>query len=205
MWGTRSGGEGTWEKMSVGDYVLFYHDGYFVCVAEVIYKTRNAKLTEKVWGLYRGNEPWEFVFFLTNVKELKIPRREFNTRSGYKWNFVPQGFTSVADPKIRQNILSMIVSPGVTNNASASLKPSFENEVMELLRAQKQILLFGPPGTSKTHFALDLAKKYGGDYALVQFHPSYSYEDFVEGVTLASAGGQNMPAFSTVKRTFRKI
>lgn len=208
MWGTRKGGAGDWRNMNVGDCVLFYHDNHYVCVAEVSYRTQNAKLAERVWGLYRSKEPWEYVFFLTKVRELNIPRRDFAIKSGYKENYVPQGFVRVVDPSKRQNILSMIGTIGgaaTQSGQAASLDANFENQVMELLRSQKQILLFGPPGTSKTHFALYLAKKYGGDHALVQFHPSYSYEDFVEGVTLTSVGPQTLPSFATVKRTFRKI
>ena len=57
-------------------------------------------------------------------------------------------------------------------------------EAIDLLADKGQIVLYGPPGTGKTFVALALAEELtrdGGDFRIVQFHPSYSYEDFVGG------------------------
>lgn len=62
-------------------------------------------------------------------------------------------------------------------------------EITDLLREKGQIILYGPPGTGKTFIARELAKAIIGisrprpeRYRLVQFHPSYSYEEFIEGI-----------------------
>ena len=51
---------------------------------------------------------------------------------------------------------------------------------------KKQAVLYGPPGTGKTYLAERLAKHLvgGGDglYQVVQFHPAFAYEDFVQGI-----------------------
>ena len=56
-----------------------------------------------------------------------------------------------------------------------------------------QAIFYGPPGTGKTFIAQHLAKHLtgGGDgfHDLVQFHPSYSYEDFVQGIRPESRDG----------------
>jgi 5-methylcytosine-specific restriction enzyme B len=56
-----------------------------------------------------------------------------------------------------------------------------------------QAIFYGPPGTGKTFIAQHLAKHLisggNGFYDLVQFHPSYSYEDFVQGIRPKSRDG----------------
>jgi 5-methylcytosine-specific restriction protein B len=57
-------------------------------------------------------------------------------------------------------------------------------EQIDLLERKRQLIFYGPPGTGKTYIAKALADHLTGDPAattLVQFHPSYSYEDFFEG------------------------
>ncbi len=68
---------------------------------------------------------------------------------------------------------------------SLFLPLSWLREVVDLLREKRQIVFYGPPGTGKTFIAQAvatfLAETAGGEQRLVQFHPSYAYEDFFEG------------------------
>jgi len=60
----------------------------------------------------------------------------------------------------------------------------FLEDIVELLEDKGQVILYGPPGTGKTYLAQALAEELAPDEscrALVQFHPSTSYEDFFEG------------------------
>ncbi|MGH3786536.1 MAG: McrB family protein [Pseudonocardiaceae bacterium] len=60
---------------------------------------------------------------------------------------------------------------------------SWLQRIIHLLHDRQQIVLYGPPGTGKTYVARELARHLTDPDAvwLVQFHPSYSYEDFFEG------------------------
>ena len=69
--------------------------------------------------------------------------------------------------------------------------PSFLEEIEALLEEKRQIILQGPPGTGKTFIARKLAGCLAASkerVELVQFHPSYAYEDFVQGFRPARDG-----------------
>ena len=53
---------------------------------------------------------------------------------------------------------------------------------IDLLEANKNLILTGAPGTGKTFMAKAIAKGMGAEVCFVQFHPSYDYTDFVEGL-----------------------
>ena len=69
----------------------------------------------------------------------------------------------------------------------------FLQEIETLLYDKKQVIFQGPPGTGKTYVAQKLAKHLAGSedrVTLVQLHPSYAYEDFVQGFRPTLEGGQ---------------
>ena len=53
---------------------------------------------------------------------------------------------------------------------------------IKLLKANKNLVLTGAPGTGKTFLAKEIAKAMDAEVEFVQFHPSYDYTDFVEGL-----------------------
>lgn len=69
--------------------------------------------------------------------------------------------------------------------ASLYLDAAFLREVDILLQDKRQVIFQGPPGTGKTFVARALARHLAGGLddrvTLAQFHPSYAYEDFVQG------------------------
>lgn len=95
------------------------------------------------------------------------------------------------------------------------------NELQDLLFFKKQIILQGPPGTGKTYLAKNLAEKvlFGSvsedkelqkdkleackNFEIVQFHPSFTYEDFVRGISVN--GSEDKITYKTEHKILSQI
>lgn len=66
------------------------------------------------------------------------------------------------------------------------------NKYIAIITSKKQVIFQGPPGTGKTYVADRIARalcQNRDNIEIIQFHPSYSYEDFVEGYRPVESGG----------------
>jgi len=86
-------------------------------------------------------------------------------------------------------------APYGIENAIADLFLPMEvlESILETLRAKKNVILQGPPGVGKTFFSTRLAFALMGSESperlrMLQFHPSYSYEDFIQGYRPGTSG-----------------
>lgn len=88
------------------------------------------------------------------------------------------------------------------------LEPDDLAEMEALLGDKKQMIFYGPPGTGKTWVAQEFAYCFTGGnddhIELVQFHPSYSYEEFIEGIR-PEAQDQGPPLFPVKPGAFREF
>ncbi len=88
-------------------------------------------------------------------------------------------------------------------------------DLRALLEDKRQIILYGPPGTGKTYVAQKLAKLLTGlrepppeRVEMVQFHPAYSYEEFMEGIrpeSKESADGRYVVDYPVRRGVFRRF
>ncbi len=91
--------------------------------------------------------------------------------------------------------------------AELHLPVDFLQNIETLLKEKKQVIFQGPPGTGKTYVAQKLARHLAGTKdrcRLVQFHPSYSYEDFVRGYRPTLLDSQQ-PGFELKDGPFLRI
>lgn len=123
-------------------------------------------------------------------EEGSIRKEETWTIASYKVNYFWQGqidfdgskygrYRRIIDECTDKEIVNYINS---VRNAEPTKKYA---KYIELLEQNKNLVLTGAPGTGKTFMAKEIAKEMGcsdDEMAFVQFHPSYDYTDFVEGL-----------------------
>ena len=75
---------------------------------------------------------------------------------------------------------------------------------INLLKANKNLVLTGAPGTGKTFLAKEIAKAMDAKVEFIQFHQSYDYTDFVEGLRPIK-GSNNQIFFERKDGEFKKF
>lgn len=140
----------------------------------------------------------------------EIPINEFN-QAAKKWFYLPRtvyqiensdAINSVREVMQKYKINDGIILENPLNKESAGQNNlnhnTIENlseelfideqklkNIQQLLEEKKQIIFYGPPGTSKTFVAKKFSRYFTQNLEcieIIQFHPSYSYEDFIEGI-----------------------
>ena len=76
---------------------------------------------------------------------------------------------------------------------------------IDLLEANHNLILTGAPGTGKTFMAKAIAEEMGAEVGFVQFHPSYDYTDFVEGLRPISADTHGNIGFIRKNGVFKEF
>jgi MoxR-like ATPase len=152
------------------------------------------------------------------VKTDYMPRTSLVSKGETSWS--PFGTVGKVSPELPPYIARLLEmsSPakpsdgGSTPNgltalaAELLLPPEYLERVEELLAHKGQVIFYGPPGTGKTFVAQKLARHCAGqtgEVKVIQFHPSYAYEDFVEGYRPRADNGQ--AGFRLVEGPLKRI
>ncbi|KAK3604966.1 hypothetical protein CHS0354_000630 [Potamilus streckersoni] len=162
-WDEGKGQQDAFENvMDIGDIVAIKRGGQLIALTEVI-------------GEYQYEENGlgdDWIKRIRKVKVLDWYKDEYN------FNVAPMGTLVRCADLSKETSQSIIKWHDLVN-------------LTKLLEHKHQIILQGPPGTGKTKLAKEIAEKLTKDedkIKLIQFHPAYSYEDFVRGIVAESKG-----------------
>jgi AAA domain (dynein-related subfamily)/EVE domain len=191
-------------------------DGGIVGVAEVTGPPRMGPMLEAERPFAKSPDKFEGEQLRATLKILRvvdppISRKTLLSHSeltGLSIFRQPQG-TNFRLTKEEARVLDAVVSGSEPSPSQVSLSDLGEvtnlpvqelQEIESLLRAKKQLILEGPPGSGKTYVAELFARYFSGNrlddtlqknLLTIQFHQSYSYEDFIQGIRpKTTAGGQ---------------
>lgn len=112
--------------------------------------------------------------------------RSFIDLQGYNEDFFANAsFASMTTIKAMMNIKpsdNIEIIKKLDKIIAMQENKDYVNYFVSLLKSNHNLILTGAPGTGKTYLAKEIAKSIGAKWKLVQFHPSYDYTDFVEGL-----------------------
>lgn len=96
-----------WERIEKGDVVLFARTGVAFASAVVVHKAQSATLAEELWGRNERGETWEYLFFVSEVKEQSIPKALVNRLAGYEESNAWQRFLVVDEDRSAQVLTAL--------------------------------------------------------------------------------------------------
>ncbi len=178
------------------DYVSFFQQNGTVEGTVKVIKFQAKDLTN---GPYFGAlVDMRFAFYINNTnQEKRIPGLTplFRSRNVVEGDFVKivstteNGATSFTIQFYKPGEFKMLGTStcyeeavAVDSAASITIPDAVYNEYWELLKENHNLVLTGAPGTGKTYLAKAIAQQLGAETQFVQFHPSFDYTDFVEGL-----------------------
>lgn len=182
-------------EMKVGDYVFSKKGmsqlyGCGIIESDYIFDPDRAEYRSirRVRWLKDGN--WSI------PENARVPLKTLTDVTNYQ-SFLAFALPIIKEPKVGSgNVTVVELEPYTIDNALEGVFLSEERftEIIDSLARKKNVILQGPPGVGKTFIAKRLAYALLGfkdpsKVEMVQFHQSYSYEDFIQGYRPEEGGG----------------
>jgi hypothetical protein len=192
-------------EMSMVEYMRPFMNGYL----------KNEAIIRKSLPNYQ--------FIYGNKEQLINPAHDQYTLFGKSLSVKKQGNKYFIDDTNFQSILSDLIHQFdayqiifMEKNNSKNVAVNITNSI-EILKSKGQIILQGPPGTGKTYTAKDIAEQIisnkitenkkdqkkiledSEQFQLIQFHPAFTYEDFVRGIVVKT-DTSTTPEYVTVNK-----
>ena len=107
---------------------------------------------------------------------------------------------------VGKEAINSIFGKYIQGDTQMTQENSLVSKYTKLLKNTKNLILTGAPGTGKTYLAKQIAEKMGcteNEICFVQFHPSYDYTDFVEGLRPKQVDGSDQIGFERRDGVFK--
>ncbi|WP_410490556.1 McrB family protein [Bacillus tropicus] len=202
-------------KIEKDDIIVHFHTGEQQIKATSVALSKGDEGTKAGRGEgYFADVEYKFLDFPISKEELKsifydtytrstiidkngpFSNKKLGGRTGYCYELSEEAFNLIFFPETRMQVM--------------------KKKLAQLLENNKQLILTGAPGTGKSFLSKELANEFidiprGTKEQLfcvdmVQFHPSYDYTDFVEGLKprVNTTSGSNI-SFELRAGTFKKF
>jgi hypothetical protein len=150
-------------------------------------QTQTSMLKIKSIGLTRKGYTWQDKLGHTMPVDWRA-QPALTLDAGKNWNKVQAIVNKVDIEKALDILASRVIASSDANvPIAAEIEQQLVVNTSHLSTTPLNLILFGPPGTGKTHrFLSDYVGEFSTEtekrYEIVTFHPSFTYEEFVEGL-----------------------